>query len=415
MNEMEQVEESLKSARLIHGFLMFLCGSVLAVAVYPYEQKDYSSAIAEIDTITKIDFDQFIDCSLKKAKSFAKQSDIIETYQRAFDSALKHELEKDGFVYTPSQSLNHEVFLAAFDEDYVRSLLHNGTIEDYLDFIAENIGINSVFVQPEHLATAFVKKIHELNISSENKIIGTQLVLPRPIYMKHEPKYLTTTLVLAVLKPNGNIGSHLAVVENPPVSLTGSFDKTRFQEWLSEEKLLTQFVEHRRLDNQYYTKESIFPHLRSVWSLVKDKVPEEAKRVLLLEAEQSLRMISLFNVDIPSFMVVLAGPLLAIILLSYFLSYAQHIQRICQPGMETFNTFPWLPLFPNLIPRAVFFTSIFLLPLLFGYQLLRFRHVRAMYWWVGVIGTFVSAILAYFSWKSIFTLKRTCGSARADL
>jgi hypothetical protein len=404
---MKQVEESLKSARLIHRFLMLLCASVLAAALYPPEEKDYSGAIAEIDTIVKIDLDGFVNNSLRHVKSLAKGMDLVDAYQRAFNSAIRRELKKEGFVFPSIQPLNHEVFLPAFDEDFVRSLLHSGTIEDYRDFIAENMGIEYVFVQPEFLATAFVKKIRELYIPPENKIIGTQLIMPRPLYRKHEPKYLNMTLILAVLMPNSNIGSYLVVVEDPPVSLTSTFNETRFQDWLDKQQLLERLVGHRMPDSRYHTAESIFPQLRSVWSLVEDKVPEEAKRVLLVEAEKSLRTISFFNVEIPASMVVLAGPLLAVMLLLYLLSHVGHLQRICHTDTDLFCMFPWLPLFPDRISLTVFFISILLLPLIaFGCLLVRFWHVGAIIMCVAIPLTLVSIVLAYLSWRRILALRR---------
>jgi hypothetical protein len=339
--------------------------------------------------------------------------DLVNAYQRAFDSAIRHELEQEGFIYPPSQSLNHEVFLPAFDEDYVRSLLHSGTINDYRDFISENMGIESVFVQPEYLAKAFVKKIHELNIPPTDKINGIKLVMSPPLYTKHKPKtfHLKMILLLAVLKPKvkPNIGSYLAVVENPPVSLVNTFDKTRFQDWLGEQQLLDRLVEDKRTGSHYHTAESIFPQLRSVWSLVADKVPEEAKRVLQAEIEKSSRRISFFGVEIPTKMVVLTGPFLAFVLFMYLWSYAKHLQRIYQPNTDSLWTFPWLPLFPDSISWAVSFASILVLPLVaFVWLLVKFRHVGTITLCFAIPLTLASIALAYLSWRRILVLKRTC-------
>lgn len=410
---MSQVEESLKSTRFIHRILMLLCASVLASALYPSEEKDYSGAIDEIDAIVKIDLDRFINSSLQQKKSLAKGMDLVKVYQRAFDSALKYELEQEGFIYPPSQSLNHEVFLPAFDEYYVRSLLHSGTIQDYRDFISENIGIEYVFVQPEHIAKAFVPKIHELNIPETSKITGIKLVMSPPLYTKHKPKtfHLKMILILAVLKPKvkPNVGSYLAVVEDPPVSLTSTFKETQFQDWLVKEKLLDRLVAHKKPDARHHTAESIFPHLRSVWSLVANKIPEEAKRILLAEVDKNHRSISFHGVEIDSSMVVVAGPLLAVMLFMYFLSNLGHLQRIYHNNTESFFTFPWLPLFPDRISLTVSFISILLLPFVaLGLLVVRFRHIDVIPLCVAVLLSIVSVVSAYFSWCRIFALRKVC-------
>lgn len=403
---MSQVEETLKSARIVQRMLMLVCATVLVVALYPSEEKDYSGAIAEVDTIVKIDLDQFINSSLQQVKSLATGMDLANAYKRAFESAIRHELEQEGFIYPPSQPLNHEVFLPAFDENYVRSLLHNGTIEDYRDFISENMGIEYIFVQPEYLATAFVKKIHELNIPPTSKITGIKLVMSPPLYTKHKPKtfHLKMILILAVLKPN--LGSYLLVVENPPVSLLDTFDETRFQDWLNSQKLLDRLVEGKLGDRHFYTAESIFPQLRSVWSLVADKVPEEAKQVLSGEVEKSRRSISFHGVEIDASMVVVAGPLLAVMLFLYLLSYAGHLKRIYHNDTDSFCTFPWLPLFTDRISPTVSFASIVILPFVaFSLLLWRFRHIGVIILFFALVLSIGSIVLAIDCYLKIIFLR----------
>jgi len=411
---MSQVEETLKSARIVHHMLMLVCATVLVVAVYPSEEKDYSAAIAEVDAIVKIDLDQFINSSVQRVKSLAKGMDLAKAYQRAFDSAIRHELKQQGFIPPPSQSLNHEVFLPAFDEDYVTTLLHGGTIEDYRDFISENMGVEYVFVQPEQLARTFVSKMQDTNIPPASKINGMKLVMSPPLYAKHTPKSFRLKVVLILTVPEPNLGSYLLVVEDPPVSLVDTFDETRFQDWLRKQELLDRLVERKIADGHYHTTESIFPQLRSVWSLVADKVPEEAKRVLLAEVEKSRRRIPFFGVEIPASMVVLAGPFLALVLFLYLLSYAQHLQRIWKTETNRLCSFPWMPLFPDIISQRVSFGSILLLPLLaFGLLLVRFWHIGAVTLCVAVVVTVLSVVSAYFTWCRLVALRKTCAEERA--
>jgi len=61
---MSQVEERLKSARLVHRMLIFVCATILAVNLSPSEEEDYSGAIAELDAIRSINLNQFNSCTV---------------------------------------------------------------------------------------------------------------------------------------------------------------------------------------------------------------------------------------------------------------------------------------------------------------------------------------------------------------
>lgn len=406
---MSQVEETLKSTRIVHRMLTLVCATVLGVALYPSEEKDYSAAVAEVDAIAKINFDKFINSSVEQVKSLAKGMDLAEAYQRAFDSAIRHELEQEGFIPPASQPLNHEVFLPAFDGDYVRTLLHRGTIQHYRDFISENMGVEYVFVEPEQLARAFVSKMQDANIPPTSEIGGMKLVMSPPVYTKHTPKSFRLKMLLMFTVPEPNLGSYLLVVEDPPVSLVDTFDETRFQDWLGKQKLLDRLTEHNMLDGQHDGPESIFPQLRSVWSLVANKVPEEAKRVLLEEVKKSRRTISFLGVEIDASMVVVAGPGFALLLFLNLLSYAGHLQRISKTDKHSFCTFPWLPLFQDTISRAVSFASILILPVVaFGWSLFRFWHIGATTLCIAIGVTALCAVSAYFTWSRILALRKMC-------
>ena len=212
-------------------------------------------------------------------------------------------------------------------------------------------------------------------------------------------------LILAVLKPT--IGSYLAVVENPPVSFVSTFDETRIQDWLRKKQLLDRLVGNRSGDQRSYTAESVFPRLRSVWSLVADKAPEEAKRVLLLEAERSRRRVSLLGVEIDTQMVIFAGPLLVVALFMSLLCHVRHLQRICQANTNLLCTFPWLPLFPDMVSRLISLLTVVLLPsAALCWLLFRLRHLGVAALCIAIPLSATSVVLACVCLQQIRILRK---------
>ncbi len=400
------IQESLKSTRLLHGTLVLVCASVLAVVVSPRTESDYSAAIAELNTLAGIDLSQFIEDSRQKVQSLAKEMDLATAYRNAFDTAMRHELEQAGLAL-PNPTLDHEIFLPVFDEDYVRGVSHGGKVEKYRDLISENTGVEYIFVEPTYLAAAFVSKIRDMNFPPGARITGMKLVMRPPLYASHAPKtfHLSMALILAVLKPT--IGSYLAVVEDPPVSSVSTFDGTRIQDWLRKKQFLDRLVDNRGGDQRSYTAEFILPWLRSVWSLVADKAPEEAKRVLLAEVERSRRRVSLLGVEIDTQMVIFAGPLLVAVLFTSLLSHVRHLQRICQADANLLCTFPWLPLFPDVLSRLLSLLTIILLPIVaLSLLLFRLRHIGVVALCIAIPLSVTSVALACACLHQIRTLRK---------
>jgi hypothetical protein len=409
---MRQVEESLKSARLVHRMMMLVCATVLAVALHPSEQKNYSAAIDELEAIRKIDLAKFAKDSIQETNRLAKESEFAVKWAAGFTLLMRYELDQIGLTLEESDA-RILVFCAVFDLEKVTSLRRTRLIRDYENFLIENIGINYVDFGAARIAEAFAMRMKDPNVLQLDFLPGTKLALMvfkmmPPSFDASETRSLTTEMSLAI---------QFAKLKRPPVEITISspsvwgvytFDGTRFQDWLKRQQLLEQLIEDKMPDGYYSTAEYIFPKLRPIWSLVADKVPEEAIDVLMEEAKKSRRIISFFGVEIPASMVVLTGPSLAFILFLYLLSYVKHIQTIYTTETNTLSTFPWLALFPYRVSRIVTFISILLLPpTVFCFLLFQFRHIEARIRYIGLLFTVLSVFMAYFSWRRILCLRKT--------
>lgn len=403
---MYQIEESLKSARLTHWILILVCATVLSLAFSPPDELSYSDANNELDAICKINLNKFIEESLQKVESLGTGLDIGAVYPKAFDYAMRHELEKAGFK-PPSVLGAHEVFFTAFDEGQVRNLLKTRTVGDFRDFLSENIGNTFVFVQPETLAAALVEKIKDANIPTGSQIKGMKLVMSRPVYRQPRSNYFHIRAILLFSVEEPNINSALVVVDDPPVAMTSTYGETRFQNWLEKEGLLSSLIDPNYAGPPYKA-EAIFPNLRPVWDLVADKTPEGAKRVLSDKVKEAQGKIAFFGVSIDAPKVVVIGPILVLLTLWYLWHLALHIRRICKP--DDLCKFPWLPLFSSkgLILALIWRLSILVLPT-FTLCLLywRFRGIKG---WPQYTPIILLPLVFYHSfrcWRIILSFRKS--------
>ncbi len=169
------------------------------------------------------------------------------------------------------------------------------------------------------------------------------------------------TAMLMFTEPK--LATFRADVQNPPVWTTGKYAETTFKRWLSRHGLLNKIVGRQR-------GELLFPNLRPLWSVVADKTPEEAKRILMEKAIASRRQVSLLGVQLDARMLIVAAPMITTIIYLFFLSYLLHYKRICDGEWNALREFPWLLLFPgvihNVASKALFFLpSLVLLLLVF--------------------------------------------------
>jgi hypothetical protein len=331
---------------------------------------------------------------------------------------MRYELDKIGLTVT-DPNIRIFGFCAAFDVERVTSLRRTRLIRDYEDFLIENIGVHSVDFGAARLAEAFAMEMRDPNTLRPDFLPGTKLSLMSfnmmpPSFVPSGTRNLTTEMTLGVQFAKLKRSPINITITAPRVWAMEIFNGTQFQDWLDRQQLLNQLVGDKMSSSRYHTAESIFPHLRPVWSLVADKVPEEAKRVLLAEVDKSRRRISLLGVEVDASMVVLAGPLLSFWLFLYLLSYVRHLQRICQTDANSLCTFLWLPLFPDLIAKMVSFVSILLLPfVVFIWLLIRFKEISTITLCVAILFTALSLLTAYFTWCRILALRNTFEEGKA--
>ena len=399
MSEKCQAEESLKSARLTHWMLILVCATLFSVAVQ--QREDYSGAINELNDICRINLNKFIEDSRQKVEVLGSGSDLGKVYPKAFHGAMEQELRKAGFV-PPSVLGPHEVFFAAFDEGQVKNLQKTRTIRYFRDFLLENIGITFVFVQPETLAEALVEKIKDANIPSGSRINGLKLVMSPPIYKQPNSNdfYIRAILLYSVEEPK--INSALVVVDNPPVAMTSTYEDTRFQNWL-DKNILSKLVNLSNSEPPYRT-DAIFPNLLQVWSLVEDKTPEDARRVL---SEKAQKKVSFFGVEIDVRKVVVAGPLLVLVLLWYLWCLVLHLRHICKNDLHSLRNFPWLPLLVGKPAWVLCAISILVLPIVTLCLLCwQFRDINGWAQYISMIATALSVVLSIICWCAMRGLKK---------
>jgi len=407
ISEKCQAEESLKSARLTHWMLILVCATLFSVAVH--QREDYTGAINELDAICSIDMDQFVNDSIYETNRLGRDSEFARGWASGFGLLMRYELDKIGLEVSESNT-DVIAFCASFDAERVRSLQRSRLIRDYRDFLIDNIGVDSVDFGAARVAEAFAEKMKDPNILRPGFLPGTKLGLMvfnmgPPLHDPSGTRNFSTEMSLMFQFAEEKRAPVNMTITAPSVWQVGTFDDTEFQNWLSNHQLLNRLVDGQPKRGQFYAAESIFPQLRSVWSDVKDKTPEEAKGAL---SEKAQRKVSFFGVEIDVRKVVVIGPPLVLLILWYLLCLVLHLKRICKHNLHILYTFPWLPLFAGKTARVLCAISIPVLPIVTLCLLWwRFRDINGWTQGISTILTIPSVFLSIICWLAMRDLKKS--------
>ncbi len=402
-----QAEESLKSARLTHWMLILVCATLFSVAVH--QREDYSGAINELDAILDIDMDQFVKDSIQETNRLGRDSEFALGWASGFGLFMRYELDKIGLDVSDSDT-RVLAFCASFDLERVRSLQRSHIVRDYRDFLIDNIGVDSVDFGAARVAEALTEKLKDPNILQPDFISGTKLGLmvfnmDLPFHDPSGTRNFSAEMSLGFQFAELKRAPVNVTIPAPPVWRVDTFEGTEFQNWLRNHQLLNRLVDEQDKCGQFYSAESVFPQLRTVWSDVKDKTPEDAKRML---SEKAQRKISFFGVELNVPMVVVVGPLLILFILWYLLCDVLHLRHICKNDLHSLRTFPWLPLFAGKIAWVLCFISIPVLPMLTLFLLCwQFRGINGWIQYISILITILSVCFSIICWYNMHELKKS--------
>ena len=375
---------------------MILFASVFVLTISPYRQDDYSGAIAELDTIARIDLKKFITDSYASLNALSEDSNENMDFAEACLFSSRVELNNIGIDVNYSRG-KQLVNIAAFDGEQIKRLQASQTIGEYRRIIAEDIGVDLVWFNPSYVAKEFFeefKKPNKLPREFWNAPAEATLLMGNPVHYPTGTKSFSGVVTLILFFTEPKLGTFRADVENPPVWKVEKLAETGFQKWLQKQGVLNDLVESSIDMNEPYRIESIFPNLQYVWSLVHDKSPKEAKRVLLKEANESRREVSLLGIQLDIGMVILIGPIVTTIVYMFFLSFLGHFKCIYNGRGEILHEFPWWPLFPGVIHRFASYLSCLLPSLVLIPLICRYRHVGGLSLIIGSFFALFSLILA---------------------
>jgi len=407
ISEKCQAEESLKSARLTHWMLILVCATLLSIAVQ--RREDYSDAMNELEAIIDINMVQFVNDSIQETNKQGRNSEFTIEWASGLNLLMRYELDRIGLDVL-EKDVSVSAFCASFDGERVKSLQRSRLISDYRDFLIDNIGVDRVDFGASRVAKAFAEKMKDPNILRPGFLPGTQLGLlvfnmDLPFHDPSGTRNFSAEMYLMFQFAEEKRAPVNITITAPSVWQVDMFDGTDFQSWLSKHNLLDRLVDGKLKRGQFYAAESIFPHLRSVWSGVKDKTPEDAMRVLF---EKAQRKVSFFGVEIDVQKVVVAGPILVLVLLWYLWCLVLHLRYICKNDLHSLRNFPWLPLLVGKPACVLCIISILVLPIvtlcLLWWQ---FRDINGWARYISTITTILSIILSIICWRVIHGLKKS--------
>lgn len=390
---------------------MLLYITVLVVAFSPYQQQDYSAAIAELDAVSRIDLKKFIKDSSANLNALSRDSKENRDFVEACHFSIRYELNKIGqdVLELESSRFKHHCCIAAFDVEQIERLQSSRIIGDYRRLIVDDLGVDWIWFNPSFLAEAFLREFRIPN-KIPNEFRGypaeASLFMNCPEYCPSGTKNFCGDVTLELIFTKPKLGTFRAEVTNPPIWKVGKFEETGFQKWLIREGILKSLVEPSVALDQPCRTESLFPNLQPWWKLVEDKTPEEAKRILMEKVAEPQNKISFSGVEVDAWMIVVVGPIAASTLLLFFISYVRNLKRISNNDSKLLSTFPWLILFPGYVYRCAVVFLAFLLPLVsFTSLLWQFRDSGAFNIILGLVFTVITILLAYWSLKEILDIR----------
>jgi hypothetical protein len=385
------VEENLKSLRLIHQVIIGVSAAILAFALSPEIRPQYESALAELNALRRLEYEDY--ASFVNETLNSRDPQVIREVQEQYKAAFK------------------EITDSPISEKFnVRFPLHcpwpqdNATVEDYISFFKGDNKIEAILGTNDRLAIreSIEKALKNVrrgrskgdeivsNLPQNTVLLSISFALPNKspdhqiptqgldskgseVFRQLPQKELEEEVIYLSFEYVSADGDKHYLVASAPISprtfeLVGPHAKN----WLVSKPEI-----HHLIVQDDDGQEIFFKNVRAFSNQLSGMKPTEAARFLQERLDSARREITFLGISVEERVAVWTGPSLILILLSYFLAHLWNLPRVeTDEKKDALTLFPWIGLFPDALSKAFTYITVAFVPAVSGILLL----LRSGHW-----------------------------------
>jgi len=354
------MENAIKNIRFIHQLLMVVAAAMIAFgSASDPKKEDVKAAISELSTLQHLSFEDF--CSTTGSKAIkAEGTRVVPSLMQQLDD--RHGERKDIWIRFPfycwqpasESSLND---YASFFAGTQTSLMFMQPTLTYSEIQTFRTGVNRL---PTKLILAQVSSWLPGSTYSAKASSLVLSVPPSPrtlqgtLFLGYELRRDQTLEELMGGKPNGNqnVQERATFTAVPLVGQWGV-------QWLHERGQLYREMGGRTIQG----RDEILSSLRRVWTPeIAALTPANAARVLEARLDTAPRAVSFFGVSVESSIAVWLGPVVATLVLLYFISHTKQLRMAVECGGELSRPYSWIGLFEDRVSTLLTYATLALFP-----------------------------------------------------
>jgi hypothetical protein len=340
-----KLEESLKSARLIHQVATGLCLTLLAFALSSPYWTD--RAMRELRAMSLIDYDGF--------REYAKGA-AREGYRRStFADEVTRELERGGVADPAFRQLLAKALrdllgrLAERPRFLAPTPEKDATVKDVYAYFSRNPHVEISLPDQAHLVSQIKYWMGKFYSKEHEAWSDIRFILDKyDTYGEYLPEGFKDFKIMVRTGGSGLDG----VIPSRSVPLEG----WPFHDWFrtrAEAKVLLA-TEGRET--------TVFPAVTSnAWEVVSGKRPADAVQALEEYTSKEGRL-TFLGLSVPVKLASFAGPSATLILLLYQLAHLGHLRKLCERNPAEAREFPWVVTIGNRLSGVLSFLSVTALP-----------------------------------------------------
>jgi hypothetical protein len=361
---MKAFEERLKTARLVHRLLIGTCVAILAFATSPDYSERYTEAIAELEKLRALelalakDFPPHVEF-WRDPKNFedSKKLPGDRLITASVSNGVVGAVMGVGGVKSATLTPRSKYFCAAFNQGYVDRLLRGGTLDDYREFLLQNIGVHHAHPLGVSLGQQLAERLEQdedLRKAASQGPVDLELTMAivGMKYPQADSQGLRVDVLFDVRILPGDEHLNPLKLEDVP-HVAEYYADSRFQCWLSQRPKLKPLI----------VEGAVLPALSKVADKVAgDKTLDAALGIMQEERRKNQQTADLFSLSLEGSRLVVVGPLVTLLLLLYLLAHVVSIQESFSGKAGPLEASSWMAVYPNRLAIALTFLSLVALP-----------------------------------------------------